>query len=161
MPPALAFRHPASHSGTGAFRYRTASPYSLPGAGGPIIVVHSVIGLTGIPTLRRWKGIKPARAIVHVQASGGEKEYTLHGSYMATSRAKLGHLTSRSRCRNARKSLSGIDISPVQSTAPIRSVIWQHSQSDSAGHGLIRHCPSILFSCNQISYFVALGLSKL
>jgi hypothetical protein len=28
MPPASAFRHPVFQSGTGAFRYRTGSPYS-------------------------------------------------------------------------------------------------------------------------------------
>ncbi len=48
MPPASAFRHSVSQSDTGAFRYRTGSPYSgtrLDPASE--IFVHSGIGLTG------------------------------------------------------------------------------------------------------------------
>ncbi len=99
---------------------------------------------------------------MHFQASGGEKGYNLH----AHTRLPLVLNLSFDVQKSYKDAGMPGKVSPalaflrsVNSVNPA-SALQHHSQSDTAGHGLVRHCPAMLFSCKQISYFVALGLSK-
>jgi hypothetical protein len=70
MPPASAFRHPISQSGTGAFRYRTGSPYSGTG-----LVPASLFLIIPVPDwLNAGQFNIPAfNKGVHVHTAGGRK----------------------------------------------------------------------------------------
>ncbi len=100
MPPASAFQHPVSQSGTGAFWYWTGSSYP-----GTRLVLSSVFLFIPVPDwsdagqpatdknvhlahphYKRWTGIQPTyvhtaggeRVALHVHIAGSETEYTLH-----------------------------------------------------------------------------------
>jgi hypothetical protein len=88
MPPASAFRHLTPQSGTEALRYRSGSPYSVPDR---FRHRHFFIPVLDCPdarqtvipafakTVRRKKGVHPARPQLLYTADGGEGS-TLHDS---------------------------------------------------------------------------------
>ncbi len=139
MPPASTFQHPVSQPGTGAFLYRTGS-----GIGA---FVHSSIGLIRFRTVRHSDIDKeagtPRKSTLETEGSGNCYTLYVHRRLLLVL-LELHDVEKSYVNAGMPEKVNPALFTGSQLFSPAPAFRHQ-GQSGTAGHGLFRRCPAMLF----------------